>query len=104
VRENWLSVSFITDASCHRWRRMSTPYPHAPKVSIARKTCTCTAKALRWQPTAWHSTVLPTLGLPGRAAAGYPDRNRVKPEVGTGVVRIVRCRWHSHGRVANEAA
>ena len=25
-------------------------------------------------------------------------------EVGTGVVRIVRWRWHSHGRVANEAA
>ena len=80
VRENWLSVSFITDASCHRWRRMSTPYPHAPKVSIARKTCTCTGKALRWQPTAWHSTVLPTLGLPGRAAAGYPRRNRVRGE------------------------
>ena len=32
------------------------------------------------------------------------DLKGVKPEVGTGVVRIVRCRWHSHGRVANEAA
>ena len=29
---------------------------------------------------------------------------RVKPEVGTGVVRSVRCRWHSPGRVANAAA
>ena len=31
-----------------------------------------------------------------------PPEKESKLEVGTGVMRIVRWRWHSHGRVANE--
>ena len=58
--------------------------PLAPLLALARK--------------------FPVSDGPADGAVQHGDGKAVKLEVGTGVVRIVRCRWHSHGRVANEAA